>query len=49
MVGPQPDLVTWLEQHVDDASPLEGKRRLVRAQEAEARGILEALQYWGLS
>jgi hypothetical protein len=45
----QPDLVKWLEQHQDEASPLAGKRRLLRAAAAEARGILEGLKYFGLA
>ncbi|KAI8471812.1 MAG: sucrose-6F-phosphate phosphohydrolase-domain-containing protein [Monoraphidium minutum] len=44
----QPDLVKWVEQHESDASPLPGKARLHRAAASEARGILEALEYWGL-
>jgi hypothetical protein len=46
---PQPDLVKWLEQHRDDAGPLPGKARLLRASAHEARGILEGLAYWGLA
>jgi hypothetical protein len=45
----QPDLVKWLEQHQDEASPLPGKRRLLRAAAHEARGILEGLAYFGLA
>ncbi|GBF87879.1 sucrose phosphatase [Raphidocelis subcapitata] len=45
----QPDLVKWLEQRRDDAGPLPGKARLLRASAHEARGILEGLAYWGLA
>lgn len=45
----QPDLVTWLEQHKAEPSPLPGKQRLFRAQRHEAYGILEGLQHFGLA
>lgn len=44
----QPDLVKWLEQHVQtDESPLQGKQRLLKASKHEAYGILEGLKYFG--
>lgn len=43
----QPDLVTWLQQHVQDESPLQGKQRLLKANKHEAYGILEGLKYFG--
>jgi predicted mannosyl-3-phosphoglycerate phosphatase (HAD superfamily) len=43
----QPDLVKWLQQHVQDESPLKGKQRLLKASKHEAYGILEGLQYFG--
>eukprot|EP00775_Hariotina_reticulata_P009256 gene9256-9422_t len=43
----QPDLVKWLEKHVQDESPLQGKQRLLKTNKHEAYGILEGLQYFG--
>lgn len=44
----QPDLVAWLQAHVQqDASPLQGKQRLLKASKHEAYGILEGLKYFG--
>lgn len=43
----QPDLVQWLQQHVQDESPLQGKQRLLKASKHEAYGILEGLKYFG--
>jgi sucrose-6F-phosphate phosphohydrolase len=47
----QPDLVAWLDaqQAAEEGGPLPGKARLYRARASEARGILEALEYWGLA
>ena len=43
----QLDLVAWLQQHVQDESPLPGKQRLLKAGKHEAYGILEGLKYFG--
>jgi phosphoserine phosphatase len=42
----QPDLVQWLQQHVQDESPMPGKQRLLKASKHEAYGILEGLSYF---